>query len=187
MPLFAKSVWLILRVLFWTLLLPGLVAFYIPWRFFGLDRAALAAPGAIEVVGFACILIGTLLLLVCILDFANTGRGTLSPLDPCRRLVVRGLYRYSRNPMYLSVALILTGGIILTRSVGMFWYALLWFGVVVLIVLTYEEPALRRQFGGEYDAYARAVPRWIPRLRPWRPDPGEATTQRADKPFERTR
>ena len=112
--------------------------------------------------------IGIALLAACILEFAQSGRGTLSPLDPPRTLVIRGPYRHVRNPMYLGVSLIVLGEVLLTRSSALFGYWALWFAAVNLIVLGYEEPALRRQFGDAYERYAAAVGRWVPRPRPWR-------------------
>jgi protein-S-isoprenylcysteine O-methyltransferase Ste14 len=106
-----------------------------------------------------------MLLTACIVEFARTGRGTLSPMDPPRVLVVRGLYRYVRNPMYLSVTLIVWGEILLTRSVALLVYWVVWFEAVNLFVIGYEEPVLRRQFGAGYDRYAAAVGRWLPRSR----------------------
>lgn len=122
-------------------------------------------------VGLLAIGLGTILLALCIIEFARSGRGTLSPADPPRRLVVRGLYRYVRNPMYLSVTLIVLGEVALTRSRPLLVYWLAWFVAVNLFVIGYEEPTLRRQFGTDYQRYTSAVRRWMPRLQPWRPEP----------------
>jgi len=111
------------------------------------------------------VFLGAALLLACIFEFARSGRGTLSPVDPPSVLVVRGLYRYVRNPMYLSVTLIVWGEILLTRSAAMFGYWVVWFAAANLFVLGYEEPALRRQFGSAYERYAAAVGRWFPKFR----------------------
>jgi protein-S-isoprenylcysteine O-methyltransferase Ste14 len=107
---------------------------------------------------------GALLLGACILEFARSGRGTLSPVDPPRHLVVRGLYRYVRNPMYLSVTAMLFGEMLLTRSAGLAAYWAIWFVCVNVFVMGDEEPALRRQFGASYDEYTRHVGRWTPKL-----------------------
>ena len=117
-----------------------------------------------------CIDVGTILLLTCIWEFARRGRGTLSPVDPPRHLVVSGLYRFVRNPMYLSVTLIVFGEVLLTFSRPLFGYWVFWFMLVNLFVMGYEEPTLRGQFGDEYERYSRNVGRWIPRLTPWRHD-----------------
>jgi protein-S-isoprenylcysteine O-methyltransferase Ste14 len=101
-------------------------------------------------------------LAACVWEFARSGRGTLAPLDPPTHLVVRGLYRYVRNPMYLSVTTIVCGELLLTRSLALFTYWVIWFACVNLFVIGYEEPTLRRQFGASYERYTEAVARWIP-------------------------
>lgn len=160
-----SSTWLALRSLLWTILLPGLFAGYLPWRFFGLGRTRFDSPGPAQVVGLSCIAIGTALLAVCIFEFARSGRGTLSPLDPPRHLVVRGLYRYVRNPMYLSVTTIVLGEALLAHSIALGLYWVIWFLGANLFVIGYEEPTLRHRFGASYDGYTQQVGRWIPRFR----------------------
>lgn len=103
------------------------------------------------------------MLAACIVEFARSGHGTLSPVDPPRQLVVRGLYRHVRNPMYLAVTTILLGEVALTRSRDLALYGATWLVVVNLFVMGYEEPSLRRRFGASYDEYAGRVQRWIPR------------------------
>lgn len=158
------SLWLVVRALFWTIVLPGFFAFYVPWRFFGVANVALNPRRPLQLLGLVLVATGSVLLAICISDFARRGRGTLSPLDPPRRLVVQGLYRHVRNPMYLSVTLVVFGEVLLTRSAELLTYWAIWFACVNLFVIAYEEPTLRRDFGAEYDAYTRAVPRWLPRL-----------------------
>jgi protein-S-isoprenylcysteine O-methyltransferase Ste14 len=158
-----SSAWLALRSLLWTILLPGFFAGYVPWRFFALGRARLDSPASLA--GLLCIGLGAALLAACILEFARTGRGTLSPVDPPRRLVVRGLYRYVRNPMYLSVTSIVFGEALLTRSAALATYWAIWFLAANLFVIGYEEPTLQRQFGESYDEYTRQVGRWLPKMR----------------------
>jgi protein-S-isoprenylcysteine O-methyltransferase Ste14 len=155
---------LALRSILWTLLLPGLFAGYVPWRFFGLGRVQLNLTNPSHILGVLMIAAGVGLLLACIWEFARSGRGTLAPVDPPRELVVRGLYRYVRNPMYLSVSLIVLGEVLLTRSNGLFLYWVIWFVAVNLFVIGYEEPSLSRRFGDSYDAYKRQVGRWVPRI-----------------------
>ena len=116
-------------------------------------------------LGLLCVAVGAALLAACIWEFARRGRGTLSPVDPPKQLVVRGLYRYVRNPMYLSVTLIVLGELVLTRSRGLLLYWAVWFVAVNLFVLAYEEPTLRAQFGDSYERYTREVGRWMPRFR----------------------
>jgi protein-S-isoprenylcysteine O-methyltransferase Ste14 len=164
-----QSLWsslsLTARSLLWTILLPGLFAGYLPWRFFGLDRVRIDWSSPVHLAGLLCIGLGAALLAACIVEFARSGRGTLSPVDPPRHLVVKGLYRYVRNPMYLSVTTIVLGEWLLTRSSAIAIYWAIWFAVVNLFVMAYEEPYLRGQFGDSYDAYTRRVGRWIPTLR----------------------
>ena len=160
-----SGLWLTLRSLLWAVLLPGLYAGYIPWRYFGLRHVRLDLQSPRHVVGLLCIGAGALLLAICIWEFARSGRGTLSPVDPPRHLVVKGLYRYIRNPMYLSVTLIVLGEFLLTWSSGLLVYWAVWFAGVNLFVLGYEEPSLRQRFGAEYDRYRKEVGRWVPRLR----------------------
>ena len=110
---------------------------------------------------------GLVLLLWCVRDFYVRGKGTLAPWDPPQNLVVVGLYRYMRNPMYVGV-LTLVGGWVLT--VGSFLVAL--YAVVLAIafhirVVVNEEPWLRSQFGDDWARYSANVPRWVPRLKPW--------------------
>lgn len=164
----ARGAWssasLVFRSLLWTIVLPGCIAGYVPWRFFGLRQVRVDLEQPLHLLGLSCVVLGGLLLAACIFEFAWSGRGTLSPVDPPRHLVVRGLYRFVRNPMYLSVTIILFGETLLTRSAALAVYWAIWFLWVNVFVLGYEEPALRRQFGASYDEYTRQVGRWIPRL-----------------------
>jgi protein-S-isoprenylcysteine O-methyltransferase Ste14 len=147
-------------------LLPGLYAGYVPWRFFGLGQVTINLSDPADIGGGILILLGVTLLLACIWEFARSGRGTLSPADPPKALVVRGLYRYVRNPMYLSVTAIVLGEVLLTRSGGLLLYWIAWFTAVNIFVTVYEEPNLRKRFGPAFDDYTRRVGRWLPRLRP---------------------
>jgi protein-S-isoprenylcysteine O-methyltransferase Ste14 len=105
-------------------------------------------------------------------EFTRAG-GTPLPLAPTQRLVVSGFNRYVRNPVYLGSLLIFCGEALLFGRLSLLVYTVIgWVGAAVF-VRWYEEPALRRRFGGEYEAYRRAVPAWRPRLRPWTPgEPG---------------
>jgi protein-S-isoprenylcysteine O-methyltransferase Ste14 len=161
----APAVSLTLRSLLWTILLPGFFAAYVPWRYFGLHRVDLDARNPAHLLGLMSAGLGAALLAACIVEFARSGRGTLSPVDPPRHLVVRGLYRYVRNPMYLSVTMIVLGEVLLTGSRALAIYWVIWFLCANLFVIGYEEPTLRREFGAAYDEYTRRVGRWIPRVR----------------------
>lgn len=150
------------------LLAPGTVAGYLPWlitrwRFagdFG-DSELLRAAGA--ALGLA----GAAILLDCFLRFAWRGLGTPAPIAPTRQLIVTGLYRNVRNPMYVAVCALVAGQALLLGSMPLLAYAAATWAAFHLFVLLYEEPRLRRQFPGDYDRFVKAVPRWLPRLRPW--------------------
>lgn len=161
----AASASLAIRSVLWTVAMPGMIAGYLPWRYLGLRDARIDRSNPVHVLACAFIAAGAALLAACIVEFARSGRGTLSPVDPPRRLVVRGLYRYVRNPMYLSVTTIVLGEWLLTRSPALLTYWAIFFAAANLFVIGYEEPYLRRRFGDSYDLYANQVGRWIPRLR----------------------
>ena len=157
---------LALRSLFWTIVFPGAVAGFIPWRYLGLQGILVDLSSPLHLLALACIVCGALALGACIVEFARSGHGTLAPMDPPTQLVVRGLYRYVRNPMYVGVAMILAGECALVASRGIIIYAVAWFGIVNGFVLVYEEPRLRQQFGASYDEYCRQTGRWIPSTLP---------------------
>ena len=159
-----RGLWLFLRSAFWTLAFPGFFAGFLPWRYFGVSDVLIDWTNPLHLVGLVLIALGSVLLIACIVEFARRGRGTLSPADPPKELVVQGLYRYVRNPMYLSVSTIVLGEVMLTKSIPLFIYWVTWFACVNLFVMGYEEPYLRRQFGESYAAYTRSVGRWIPRV-----------------------
>jgi protein-S-isoprenylcysteine O-methyltransferase Ste14 len=156
--------WLTFRSLAWAVLLPGFFGLYVPLRYFGLASVRLDPGDPAHLAGLVLFGSGAVVLSLCIYEFARSGRGTLSPVDPPRHLVVRGLYRFVRNPMYLSVTAMVLGEVLLTRSGALFTYWVVWFAAVNLFVIGYEEPALREQFGPAYDDYCRTVARWIPRI-----------------------
>ena len=164
-----SAIWLAFRSLAWAVLVPGLFAGYLPWRFFGLSQLDFNFGNPFHLLGLLCIGLGAALLAACIWEFARSGRGTLAPIDPPRELVVRGLYRYVRNPMYLSVTTIVLGELLLTRSRTLLAYWAIWFAAVNLFVIAYEEPTLRHRFGESYERYCQTVGRWIPRLRSGEP------------------
>lgn len=153
---------LLLKNVLFTVLVPGTVAVYIPLL---LTRGQSPASGLASVPGILLIALGAGMYCWCVWDFATFGRGTPLPLDAPKRLVVRGLYRYTRNPMYVSVLTVLTGWTILFRSPLLVVCTLGVALVVHLFVIYYEEPKLGTLFGQEYDAYCRRVGRWLPRFK----------------------
>ena len=122
-----------------------------------------------SVAAIALMAAGAVVMLKCIWDFAWTGRGTPAPWDPPRRLVVRGLYRWVRNPMYVGMGLFLIGEALLLPAVTRELLALVAFFwlVATIFILVHEEPALRTKFGDDYREYCRHVRRWLPRLTPF--------------------
>jgi protein-S-isoprenylcysteine O-methyltransferase Ste14 len=157
---------LLLRSIFFTLLLPGTITVLIPYRLI-LSRSTgtFSNYQPLRYLGLPLILIGAAGLLWCIWEFFSEGRGTLAPIDPPKYLVVRGLYRYVRNPMYVSVVTVLLGEAIFFMSVAILIEAVIFIVLAHLFVTLYEEPALRRQFGESYERYSQTVGRWIPRYR----------------------
>ena len=114
--------------------------------------------------------IGILLFIQSIILFHKIGKGTLAPWDPTKNLIVKGLYRYHRNPMITGVLCILIAEAIWLKSFYIFCWALLFFLVNHFYFILSEEPGLVKRFGEEYVEYKNNVPRWIPRLKPWRPE-----------------
>ena len=123
----------------------------------------------LAVPGIALIGLGLALVVETVALFVRLGRGTLAPWDPTTRLVVRGPYRRVRNPMITGVLFVLLGEAALFGSVPLLIWSAAFFAVNAVYMPLVEEPGLRRRFGEGYDAYRAAVPRWIPRLRPWDP------------------
>lgn len=143
--------------------LPGVVAGVVPALLVAWDKP----HGEHWVIGLALLAVGLVLLLWCARDFFVSGRGTLAPWDPPKRLVIVGLYRFVRNPMYIAVLILLAGWSVATGSRVVAGYTVIVAIGFHLRVLFHEEPWLRRQFGTECAAYFAAVPRWLPRLSVW--------------------
>jgi protein-S-isoprenylcysteine O-methyltransferase Ste14 len=145
----------------------GLLLIYLPDRI--LSSAGVSRPAVIGFRQIAGMLLGAggaALAVACILTFGFVGRGTPAPFDPPRRLVVRGPYRFLRNPMYLGAGLALTGAALFYQSIRMLAYAGVFLVITHLFVVWYEEPTLRRMFDGDYEEYCKRTGRWFPRLRP---------------------
>jgi protein-S-isoprenylcysteine O-methyltransferase Ste14 len=156
---------LLLRSIFFTFLLPGTVTVLIPyWLISSRGAGAFSNHRGLRYSGLPLIIIGAAGLLWCIWEFFSKGRGTLAPIDPPKNLVIEGLYRYVRNPMYVSVVTILLGEAIFFMSKPVLIEAGIFFVMANLFVAFYEEPALRQQFGDSYEKYRQTVGRWIPRF-----------------------
>lgn len=152
-----------IRSLFTTLLFPGTVAGVVPWLIARGSWTLTLPLGPLRWLAIVPLGLGLFLLFSTIWDFGSKGRGTLAPWDAPRELVSQNLYQWVRNPMYLGVLSCILGQAILWQSAG----CLVYLGILALVfhlrVLHFEEPVLRRQFGEQYQAYLRSVPRWIPR------------------------
>ncbi len=153
---------LLFRAILAFLALPGTIAFLVPlWIARAGGPVAKFHPGSVPILAA-----GVVLLLWCVRDFYVAGRGTLAPWSPPRHLVRVGLYRFSRNPMYVAVGVILAGW-----AAGFGSLPLAVYGGAVLVlfhlrVVLHEEPALARAFGAEWERYRAEVPRWVGPSRP---------------------
>ena len=148
-------------------LAPGSTAGLVPWLLTGWRHGG--HVGVLDVAGAVVSLAGLVVAVAAFVQFVREGRGTPAPVAPTRELVVGGLYRYVRNPMYVAVASMIAGQALIFRSVPMLIWLTVFLAAVVSFVTWYEEPTLRRTYGESFDRYRRAVPGWWPRLRPWRP------------------
>jgi len=151
---------LLLKNLSFTVIVPATVAVYLP-LLIARDRSL--ASGALLSVAVALVALGAAVYGWCVWDFASFGRGTPFPLDAPRKLVIRGLYRYTRNPMYVGVLFVVLGWALMFRAPDLLLYAVgvgMWFH---LFIVLYEERRLGREFGGEYVEYCARVGRWLPR------------------------
>jgi protein-S-isoprenylcysteine O-methyltransferase Ste14 len=152
---------------------PGVVAGLVPWWLTGwrvrqpLPAWALAP---LRVAGLLLLAAGVVVLVHAFVRFVGEGVGTPAPIAPTQQLVVGGPYRYVRNPMYLAVTAIIVGQALALGQSGLLLYAAVVSAAMAAFAHGYEEPALARQFGAQYEAYRHAVPAWWPRRHPWQPD-----------------
>ena len=156
-------VWL--RTLIFTFVVPGTFAVYLPYSIIVQEKGAYTSAGRWWWLGLVPLALGAAGYTWCAWDFTFAGHGSPLPLDAPRKLVVRGLYRFVRNPMYVSVSCVVLGQVVIFASRNLLMYALFVMPMFHLFVLLYEEPTLREKFGEEYDAYCRRVPRWLPKLK----------------------
>jgi protein-S-isoprenylcysteine O-methyltransferase Ste14 len=149
---------------------PGLMGGLVPYWLTGWESKG--PPQALTVAGAVALLAGLAVLAHTIIRFVVEGLGTPAPVAPTQNLVVGGLYRFVRNPMYVAViAIILGQAAILGRPVLLLYAAVFW-AVVASFVRFYEEPTLAERYGVQYAAYRRAVRAWWPRVTPWIGDQG---------------
>ncbi len=154
---------LFFRNLFFTILQPGIVAGLIPYWILGgkLYKPFNQHLQFYQYLGILLFLIGLVIMFDCIIRFAVEGRGTLSPADPTKKLVIKRLYRFSRNPMYVGVMMILIGEAIFFQSYNLWVYLLFIFLIFNLFVMLVEEPRLCKDFGEDYCQYCKDVRRWF--------------------------
>ena len=155
-------------------LAPGTVAGLVPWWLTGWQSRP-APEGwsalflALRGLGLVLLLAGTAFVITAFTRFVREGLGTPAPVAPPSHLVVGGVYRYVRNPMYVALTACIVGQALLLNQPVLLWAAAITLAAFVAFVRLYEEPTLARQFGAEYERYRAAVPGWWPRLRPWQP------------------
>lgn len=154
--------------LVFLVLVPGVVAGVVPWLLTGWNAEEPPSGWLVlRVLGTVLIGVGLFVLVNAFARFVREGLGTPAPISPTEHLVVGGLYRYVRNPMYLAVGSIIVGQALLLGRLILIAYATLFGLAVWAFVRWYEEPTLARRYGTEYESYRNAVPAWWPRRKPW--------------------
>jgi protein-S-isoprenylcysteine O-methyltransferase Ste14 len=149
---------------------PGVFVGLIPWLLTGWQvREPVAYWAPFRVLGLILLLAGLIALVQSFVRFVVEGFGTPVPVAAPKHLVVGGLYRHVRNPMYVAGLAAVVGQALLLSQLGLLLYAAAFWLITAAFVRWYEEPTLTRRFGADYEAYRRAVPAWWPRARPWQP------------------
>ena len=148
--------------LLFLLVAPGVVAGLVPWLITSWERDG-DLPAALVALGWLLVLAGAVVVLQAFARFVVEGVGTPAPVAPTEHLVVGGLYRWVRNPMYLAVGALIAGQALILGSAALAAYLAAFGAAVVTFVRGYEEPTLAARYGGEYDDYRRVVPGWLPR------------------------
>ena len=151
---------LLLKNVLFTVLVPGTVAVYVPLL---IAESRAPASGLTLALALAVLIVGATVYAWCVWDFATFGRGTPAPIDAPKKLVVRGLYRYTRNPMYVGVLTVIVGWAIFFRTTDLVLYALAVGTCFHLFIILYEERHLTGEFGSQYESYRSDVARWLPR------------------------
>ncbi len=157
------NIFVLVRAISYATLFIGLVLVYVPGLLLGSASARTALFGVPQIVGMIITAAGAAIALWCVFTFVFIGKGTPAPFDPPRKLVIRGPYRFVRNPMYIGAGMTLAGAALFYESLSIFIYTGLFFLITHLFVVLYEEPTLRRTFGDEYETYFGRVSRWLPK------------------------
>jgi protein-S-isoprenylcysteine O-methyltransferase Ste14 len=169
-PLYAPVVGLTVRAalgsLVFLVLVPGTMGGLIPWWI--TEWQAQPVSLTVQIAGFGLLAAGLAVLLEAFVRFVFEGMGTPAPIAPTEQLVVGGVYRHVRNPMYVAVTAVIIGQALLLGRGELGWYALAFWALTASFVRLYEEPTLGRRYGDQYRTYRDNVPAWLPRLRPWR-------------------
>ena len=169
-----QFLWAILGTLIYLLLLLPFFLIWIPYRILlSPEQIYVFDIGVFRYLGLVPIALGVIIYLFCSLSFVFIGKGTPVPFTPTKELIVTGLYRFVRNPLYIAGVFVLTGEALLFQSIGIFFYCLVMFGGFNLHVLM-EETQLADKFGTSYKQYRNSVPRWIPRFKPYRGNNAES-------------
>src|SRR3954451_4140824 len=151
----------------WLVVAPGTVCGLVPWLITGWRRPGDPVPW-VDAVGWVLVLAGAAVLIHAFVAFAWHGRGTPAPAAPTERLVVTGAYRHVRNPMYVAVLAVVLGQVLLFAHGGLFAYLVIIGITMASFVHIYEEPTLREAYVPAYDEFCENVPRWLPRMTPWK-------------------
>jgi protein-S-isoprenylcysteine O-methyltransferase Ste14 len=153
---------LIVKTLLFTLLAPCMVTLAVPYLLLR-SRAEIFPQlwNSLHLAGIVFFVAGVAVYIWCAGDFISKGNGTPAPYDPPKALVAGGLYRFTRNPMYIGVLTVVAGEALFFKSLALVIYALALLLLFHLRVTLYEEPALKRLFGESFDDYCRRVPRWL--------------------------
>src|SRR5579859_1937304 len=166
----SQITWILFKTLLFTIFVPGAVGVLIPYELAGATDLHIVKTAPTRLfVSSLLFFVGAAIYLWCAWDFSVKGLGTPAPIGAPKYLVVNGLYRFVRNPMYVGVACVILGQAIAWSSVAILYYMAFFLACVNLFIVFYEEPHLRKIFGEQYEDYCRNVPRWIPRLKPYRP------------------
>ena len=152
-----------IKTIIFIIVLPGAVMVYVPYYLLSANFELFFPDiNAFRFIGIIPISIGAAIVLWCLWDFISSGKGTPAPIDPPKILVLKGLYRLTRNPMYVGVLFVLFGEILLFESTALIIYAFFVWLLFNSFVILYEEPTLKNKFGRSYEQYVDSVPRWLP-------------------------
>jgi protein-S-isoprenylcysteine O-methyltransferase Ste14 len=157
--------WILFKTVLFAILVPGTVTVVVPGLLLSGDGHVAGGSTLFRCLAVVPVLVGIAVCIWSLYDFVFYGRGTPAPIDPPKALVVRGPYRWTRNPMYVGVVGILTGEALFFQSFPLLVYALFMFLGFHLFIIAYEEPTLRRKFGESYQRYCKTAPRWFFNIR----------------------